>query len=547
MDSRNTRAEQRSDDKSAATASAASAADAEPPPLQPPLAQQSLPNVKFALAMTRASVNSNDNVENDDEQGMGRKETASSSMTAPNPPSPPPGQVSLLNAKFALAVTRALGNSNVDDNNEEQGIKGKETPDHTTGSSARRTNVERSASHASSPPSIRLGAACNHHSKLERRPRVYQESEMYIDASESSDIPTSQTRSAMDEENIATARLVEQTQIRESALPVTGQLVVRATPVQQLGHKWRRHRRPWYGGVAVCAVLVIVLIAIVRRATARLRQSSPPSELQPTTTAPMVYSLFTTTEQLYDAVDAYMLAMEEDLRNNRADATPLAQSNVSLTYSYPIGTWDVSRLTNFSRVFDPDRSATSVRASTFNQDLSGWDVSSAVTMERMFAGAENFRGFGIDRWNVGRVQDFSYMFAHAKALNADMSKWNTSSATTTQGMFLGAETFNGNLAAWDVANVESMARMFSWALGFQGGDLTKWNVSKVHDMTELFLHSHVFIGDISTWDTSAVTTMNSMVRFVTGSSMHGFATMIGQSCCVASALHSVFACLLLQW
>jgi surface protein len=341
-------------------------------------------------------------------------------------------------------------------------------------------------------------------------------------------------------------KLQLEAQVQEANLPVTAQstLVVRATRVE-LDHS-RRRRRQCLGGIV--AIAAIVLIAIVTTTTTPRRSSSSAlqSGSQPTSTTPIAYSVFTSTEQLYTAVDAYMLATRED-ESNTGTNTPLAQSNVSLTYGFPIGMWDVSRLTNFCRVFDTDRSTLPLRAATFNQDLSGWDVSNAVTMERMFAGAENFRGFGLDRWNVGRVQDFSYMFAQANVFDADVSAWNTSSAVTTQGMFLGAKAFNGNLAAWDVANVEYMARMFSSALGFEGGGLTQWNVSRVQDMSEMFSQSRFFVGDISTWDTSAVTTMNSMVRFATGSRMHGLATMIGQSCSVASALHAVFGCILLQW
>jgi surface protein len=301
-------------------------------------------------------------------------------------------------------------------------------------------------------------------------------------------------------------------QIQATTLSMTARstIVVRATPVQ-LDQSRRRYRRQCYGGTAATTVIVLIAIVTATIASQRSSSSALQSESQPTS-RPIAYSVFTSTEQLYEAVDAYLMGMQED-ESNIGTNTPLDQSNVSLTYGYPIGTWDVSRLTNFSRVFDPGRSPTSVRAGTFNQDLRGWDVSNAVTMERMFVGSENFRGFGLDRWNVGLVQDFSYMFANAKVLDADVSAWNTSSATTMKGMFYGAQRFNGNLSAWDVANVESMAFMFRSALGFQGGDVTQWNVSKVQDMTELFSQSRRFIGDVSTWDTSEVTTMNSMVRF----------------------------------
>jgi hypothetical protein len=159
--------------------------------------------------------------------------------------SPPSGQDSLLNAKFALAMTRALDNSKVDENDEEQGIPRKEAPD----------DASAAVENPSDAASIRPGVVYHRHSKLEGRPRIDRDPEMCIDASESSDIPTSQRRSStITEENIATARLVEEdVQIGETSLPVSAQLVVRATPVQQLDHD-RRRSRAWYGRGAVCAV-----------------------------------------------------------------------------------------------------------------------------------------------------------------------------------------------------------------------------------------------------------------------------------------------------
>jgi hypothetical protein len=115
--------------------------------------------------------------------------------------SPPSGQDSLLNAKFALATTRALDNSKVDENDEEQGIPRKEAPD----------DASAAVENASDAASIRPGVAYHRHSKQEGRPRMDRDPEMCIDASESSDIPTSQRRSStITEENIATARLVEE-------------------------------------------------------------------------------------------------------------------------------------------------------------------------------------------------------------------------------------------------------------------------------------------------------------------------------------------------
>jgi Mycoplasma protein of unknown function, DUF285 len=92
---------------------------------------------------------------------------------------------------------------------------------------------------------------------------------------------------------------------------------------------------------------------------------------------------FTTTEELYSAVDDY-------LSGNGANTTSSA-----ITYGYPIGSWDVSRLTNFSMIFDANRQslfedfATEIRDMPY--DISSWDVSNAVDMSRMFR-ATTFNG-----------------------------------------------------------------------------------------------------------------------------------------------------------
>ena len=53
------------------------------------------------------------------------------------------------------------------------------------------------------------------------------------------------------------------------------------------------------------------------------------------------------------------------------------------------------------------------------------------------------------------------------------------------GMFWGAESFNGVLSKWDVSRVTDMSCMFSSSLCFKR-DLSKWVMSRVKDMDRMF-------------------------------------------------------------
>eukprot|EP00931_Biecheleriopsis_adriatica_P037615 TRINITY_DN21565_c0_g2_i1.p2 TRINITY_DN21565_c0_g2~~TRINITY_DN21565_c0_g2_i1.p2 ORF type:complete len:105 (+),score=17.12 TRINITY_DN21565_c0_g2_i1:44-316(+) len=48
-------------------------------------------------------------------------------------------------------------------------------------------------------------------------------------------------------------------------------------------------------------------------------------------------------------------------------------------------------------------------ATSFNGDISKWDVSKVTNMRDMFSFATSFNG-DISKWDVSRVRDFAFMF-----------------------------------------------------------------------------------------------------------------------------------------
>ena len=68
----------------------------------------------------------------------------------------------------------------------------------------------------------------------------------------------------------------------------------------------------------------------------------------------------------------------------------------------------------------------------------------------------------------------SELFYNSK-FTGDISKWNVSNVTNMTSMFEGCKNFNCNLSKWDVHNVTNMERMFYNCKTFNS-DLSKWNV-----------------------------------------------------------------------
>ena len=235
---------------------------------------------------------------------------------------------------------------------------------------------------------------------------------------------------------------------------------------------------------------------------------------------------FQTLGELYLAVDTYMEVARTSINPEN--------SEVAMRYGYPIGTWNVTLIRDFTRVFDPLRrkefyeTTEIVKDITtgnvlqpaftslafFNEDLSGWDVSNATSMFGMFARAESFEGIGLERWNVSNVRDVAYMFYGAISFNGSISDWDTSKCTNMTSMFYLATNFNGDLSNWDTSRVKTMEHMFTNAFKFEGGQvLSNWNVHHVKNMAAMFEGAESFDGNISLWDTAKVSDMSYMVRY----------------------------------
>ena len=67
-------------------------------------------------------------------------------------------------------------------------------------------------------------------------------------------------------------------------------------------------------------------------------------------------------------------------------------------------------------------------ASSFNQDISSWDVSRVANMKAMFLKASKFNQ-AIENWDVSNVSDVMFMFYDATAFNQNLSGWDVDNVT----------------------------------------------------------------------------------------------------------------------
>ena len=153
------------------------------------------------------------------------------------------------------------------------------------------------------------------------------------------------------------------------------------------------------------------------------------------------------------------------------------------SFNQDISTWDVSNLTNISYLF--------FGASSFNQDISPWSVGNVTNMDSVFFGATSFnQPIGI--WDTSGVIFMNNMFEDATAFNQDIGLWNTGNVTNMIGMFQNATSFNQDISAWNVSNVINMDSMFRDATSFNQ-DIGYWNIGNVSTMAGMLNNSGLSI------------------------------------------------------
>lgn len=225
---------------------------------------------------------------------------------------------------------------------------------------------------------------------------------------------------------------------------------------------------------------------------------------------------------------------------NTSNVTNMSFSLAAASFNCDISSWDVSKVTDFSLMFN--------NATKFNQPLNSWvlKTTGTVNMASMFISATIFNQ-SLSSWNTVAVTNMSSMFKNAIAFNQDISSFNTAAVTTmasmfesatnfnnglssgTSGtlslntaavtsmanMFYGANAFNCNVGSWNVSACTNFNAMFQAMSNFNNGgstDINNWSIKTTGTVTMqgMFQMSNVFNQPIGSWNTVAVTTMSLM-------------------------------------
>ena len=167
----------------------------------------------------------------------------------------------------------------------------------------------------------------------------------------------------------------------------------------------------------------------------------------------------------------------------------------ALTTDNGFETWNTSGLRNCLSMFESQVK--------FDANLGSWDVSNVTNMSRMFA--------------------LCFIFNNIN--NSNINNWNTSNVINTSLMFVQAYEFNQPIGNWDVSKVQNMLGMFQNAWAFDQ-DISNWNLAGLNSNTSLdfFMNNKTGANSYSTanydalligWNNNKLATANGVANWRT--------------------------------
>ena len=178
------------------------------------------------------------------------------------------------------------------------------------------------------------------------------------------------------------------------------------------------------------------------------------------------------------------------------------------SFNQIISGWDVSNVTNMNGTFR--------NADSFNQNIQPWDTSKVTDATNMFLDNGGFNNGGVSMSNMdwSSCSTFLQMFRQTDSFNQAVDNWDVSSAVSLVGMFERNDGFNQDISSWIMPVTSCSAeRMFFLASVFNNGgnSMSSFNTSGINNIQQMFQQS-AFNQPVNGWDVSNVTDMEATFR-----------------------------------
>ncbi|MFX1395974.1 MAG: BspA family leucine-rich repeat surface protein [Promethearchaeota archaeon] len=144
-------------------------------------------------------------------------------------------------------------------------------------------------------------------------------------------------------------------------------------------------------------------------------------------------------------------------------------------------------------------------------EIDQWGCLRLGNLGGYFYGCENLVITARDILNLTgtTILNRAFMYCLKLVRVESMNDWDVSKVIDMSWMFMGAANFNQDISSWNTSNVNDMSHMFHGARSFNQ-DISRWNVSSVIDMSYMFSDAYDFNKNIGNWDVSCVTDMSYM-------------------------------------
>lgn len=172
------------------------------------------------------------------------------------------------------------------------------------------------------------------------------------------------------------------------------------------------------------------------------------------------------------------------------------------SFNGDISKWDVSTITNLTQFLYGE-----YLIMNFAGNISSWDVSGVREWYQAFRDNTSFNS-DISGWDVRNARNFNEAFYNCDSLTADLSSWNPERADRMISMFFGSANINFDPSGWDFSRVRYINGMFNLCpnMNFNLSGLNLTKLLNGQSFISSTLSSATIDAGLNTWATQDLAT-----------------------------------------